>query len=141
VCISKIEAFKDSKGKIHATERCAIESEISILTGFDDGQVITLLCCASPIVPLLQRALCLVPPKAKTPEPSSEPTTLSAGERDARRSSLLGRLQKWAQIDKAASSDFLIESGFQTLSEVNGAANELQIERMIADLDEKGIAK
>lgn len=62
MCVKPIEAFEDSKGNMFKSERCAIESEIGIITGFVANDVLTLIAKASPLVPLLQRALSIAPP-------------------------------------------------------------------------------
>ncbi len=75
MCIKKIEAYTDSKGGMFKEERCAIESEIAIITGMTQEDVLTIIGKASPLIPLLQRVLAIAPPAPK------KPTTLENGNR------------------------------------------------------------
>lgn len=80
MCIKPVNAFEDSKGNMFKNERCAIESEIGIVTGMTADCVLTLIAKASPLVPLLQRALSIAPPPPKAEAPSPDAVRTPAVE-------------------------------------------------------------
>lgn len=142
MCIKSISAFEDSKGTMFKDEKCAIQSEIGIVTGFELEAVMTLIAKASPLIPLLQRVLAIAPPSPKVKAVSAEPTPLSPEKAYERRAALLGRLHAWAQIEtgKIKSPGFITAGGYINLKDLNERASDEDVERMHVELDALGVA-
>lgn len=145
MCYKPVPAFEADDGTLFKTEPQAIVHSVMALLGFNEASAQNVLDNATKLLPHIQRTIELAsatrathlpPAKAgKDPEPEKDPA--------ARRSALLGRVQRWAQAVHNAGDvdarDFLKKHGYESLTEINLGASDEDIEKMHTELDAKGV--
>lgn len=141
MCITKIEAFAYD-GKTYTQEIDAIRAAVAKRIGNNEAIARNITDSAADLIPLLQRAMEINAAKNANSAAPAKAQEGPADEKDpaARRSALIGRLQAWGQKDADAAKAFLTTEGFERLAEIDDTTHVLKVERMHADLDEKGVA-
>jgi hypothetical protein len=150
MCYKSVPAFEADDGSLFKTEPDAIVHSVMALLDCDEAQANRVLDNASGLLPHIQRTIVLasaiqakhLAPATSGKDPGKDPTEADH-DPAARRSALLGRLQRWAQAVHIAGDvearDFIKKHGYEALTEINLGASDEDIETMHAELDAKGV--
>lgn len=139
--ISKIEAWRDSKGGVHVTERAALANEVLIVTGFKMSDADTVIANADKLVPLLQRIIDMAAEAAAPtkppalPESDGRPAAETAVDPSDMTPDQVRDLLKTTMIqhpDKAAIRQTIESAGYRDLLELLDRASDEHVRALLA---------